>query len=365
MQTISIAFAGELAADTSRLSTCWRAERTDGVVLGFTDHNRDLTVDGLVYEAAAGYTSTEIGTSSELNADLMELRGLLASPSITEDDLRAGLWDHASIAVFQVCWDDLTKGIRHLRVGHLGEVSLERGQFQAEMRGLLQYYSTSIGELTSPGCRANLGDERCRVDLTPFTVTSTITGVNADGVTLYDTARTEPGPVGGVDIIDVSNSNPGVVTTDGPHGFSENQQISISGVVGPESINVVTLARHITEDTFQLSVDTSNTTDYPPYVSGGVATPFGDSGYFDGGLLTFNTGANAGIGREVKAYAPGQISMFLPFPYQVHIGDEYTMQPGCDKSLATCRDRYNNIVNMRAEPYLPGIDRLIQQGRHK
>jgi hypothetical protein len=50
-------------------------------------------------------------------------------------------------------------------------------------------------------------------------------------------------------------------------------------------------------------------------------------------------------------------------PYLPAIGDTYSMHAGCDYSLETCRDRFNNILNMRAEPYVPGVDRLVQIGK--
>lgn len=365
MKTISVAMASHIVQETTSLCMCWRVTRQDGAVLAFTNLDRDLVFDGDTYEAASGYTPSETQTNSELNPDMADIEGLLVSPSITEDDLRAGLWDFAAVEIFRVNYDDPTMGRIWQRVGHLGEVTLDRAQFKATLAGLLQAYSTSILELTSPGCRANLGDARCKVDLTPFTVTGTIEAANVDGVTLYDSARVEAGPTGGVDILDVSSSDPGVVTTDGAHGLTEGQQISISGVVGPEAINVVTVALNVSEDAFELSVDTTDTDAYQPYVSGGVVTPFGNSGYFDHGAITFTSGANDGLSFEVKAYVPGQITLFLPTPYQTEAGDTYSMHAGCDKLRETCRDRFNNIVNMRAEPDLPGMDAMIQQGRHK
>jgi uncharacterized phage protein (TIGR02218 family) len=88
-----------------------------------------------------------------------------------------------------------------------------------------------------------------------------------------------------------------------------------------------------------------------------------DSGYFDGGVITFTSGANNGFAMEVKSYVPGQISLHLPMPYPVAAGDTYSMVGGCDKSLRTCIDRYNNVVNFRGEPYLPGLDKVLQTGR--
>jgi hypothetical protein len=54
MKTISTALAEHLAGDVTTLATCWKITRRDGVVLGFTDHVRDLDVDGVTYRAASG-----------------------------------------------------------------------------------------------------------------------------------------------------------------------------------------------------------------------------------------------------------------------------------------------------------------------
>jgi hypothetical protein len=66
---------------------------------------------------------------------------------------------------------------------------------------------------------------------------------------------------------------------------------------------------------------------------------------------------------EVQSYVPGQWTLELPMPYLPAIGDTYSMHAGCDYSLETCRDRFSNLVNMRAEPYVPGVDKLVQIGK--
>jgi hypothetical protein len=56
------------------------------------------------------------------------------------------------------------------------------------------------------------------------------------------------------------------------------------------------------------------------------------------------------LGRkmEVKAFASGGIfTLFLPMPSDVAVGDTYSLRPGCDKKFSTCKDRYNNVTNLR------------------
>jgi hypothetical protein len=169
-----------------------------------------------------------------------------------------------------------------------------------------------------------------------------------------------------VAIVDVSNANPGVVTmADDSLHLLDGQAVTISGVGGMLPVNALTIAHNPSGATFELSVDTTDTTDYPPYTSGGMVTPLGaEAGYFDSGTIEFTTGANAGIvQRQIKAYQEGQITLFQALPYSAAIGDQYVIVAGCDKTLATCRDRFDNVANRRAEDYVPGFDKMVQVGR--
>jgi hypothetical protein len=255
------------------------------------------------------------------------------------------------------------------RTGHIGEVTTGINAFRAEIRGLTQAYTRTICERASPACRANFGDARCKVVLATYTVAGAVTAVNAASPqTFYDTSLTQPGPAAGVAITGITNANPCVITmANGSLNLAEGQPVTLSGIVGMPKLNQVTVAYGPSGNTFHLHLDTTDTSAYGVYVSGGLVTPYGgSSGYFDFGLVTWLTGANAGLAAmEVKAYVPGQVTLQLPPPYPIVIGDTYSIHAGCDKLLATCRDRFNNLLNMRAEPYLPGMDRMIQVGRSK
>lgn len=81
---------------------------------------------------------------------------------------------------------------------------------------------------------------------------------------------------------------------------------------------------------------------------------------FTGGHLNFTTGANAGGSYEVHTWisATGTATLFLAALYPVEIGDTFTLTPGCNKHFTTCRDKFDNAVNFRGEPFLPGSDML-------
>jgi len=354
LKSVSVALKAHLAGRTTTLATCWKCTRTDGTVLGFTDHDRDITYSGVTY----------VATTDALDVDNLEVQGKIEAPSITEADLAAGLWDYARFEIFQINWADTTMGVLKQRTGRLGKVTLKKGVFVAEFRGLMQAYTRTVGEITSPMCRAQFGDTRCTKSLAAYTVTGTLTGVNPDNQTLYDTARAEAGPTGGATITDVTNADPGVITVDDLSDFVDGDAVTISGVGGMTRINGVTLIRSKSENTFALAVDTSDTDVYEPYTSGGTVTPLGGSaGYFDYGLITFTSGANVGLSMEIKSYVPGQFVLQLPLPYAAEAGDEYTAVAGCNKSRATCRDTFDNLINFRGEPDIPGQDKLIQVGK--
>ena len=68
------------------------------------------------------------------------------------------------------------------------------------------------------------------------------------------------------------------------------------------------------------------------------------------GKVTFTSGANAGIGREVRSASVGDtfgnLQVFEPFPQDIEEGDTFNLEPGCDKSPAQCK-LYRNFSNFR------------------
>jgi len=272
MKSASTAMATHIAGETTTLATCWKVTRRDGVILGFTDHDQDLTVAGQLYEASTGYTRSAIHTISDMSVDNLDIESALNSDSLNADDLRAGVWDAAEIEIFFVNWQDLTQGIIILKRGTIGLVELQDTIFKAELRGMTQALQQQIVELYTPDCRADLGDARCTVNIAALTVTGTVT------------AATDR------------------------YGFTDSSR--------PEAAD-----------------------------------------YFDNGMVTWTSGLNIGRKMEIGTFASGGVfALYLPMPGTITVGDTYSAQPGCDKSFATCQSRYNNVLNFRGEPYIPGPD---------
>lgn len=151
---------------TTTLAICWRIERRDGVAIGLTGHDRDLSIDGLIYRAAPGMVPSAIERSDGLEPDTMDAAGALVSGAITERDLLAGCWDGATVSVFAVDWsaNDFGGGDPvSLGTGTIGAIETKDGGFTAELSGPTARLAEPVVEETSAECRAELGDRRCRV----------------------------------------------------------------------------------------------------------------------------------------------------------------------------------------------------------
>jgi len=276
MKAITTALAAHIAGEVTTLSNCWKLRRRDGVIIGFTDHDSDLIIDSLSYNAASGFTPSAIQNTSSLSVDNLDVEGLLTNGNITEEDIMAGRYDFAEIEIFKVNYNDLTQGKLMLRRGWLGEVSMIKQQFVAEVRGLMQRLSQTIGELYSPSCRAAFADERCKIDPELYTVNGNVTEIISN-LEFKDSGRLEAG------------------------------------------------------------------------------------GLYNFGKITFTSGANNGLSMEVKEFINGgRIILVLPMPYNIGAGDSYNMTQGCDKTLITCKNQYNNVYNFRGEPHVPGLDNMLE-----
>ncbi|MEM9784296.1 MAG: DUF2163 domain-containing protein [Pseudomonadota bacterium] len=170
------AFLAHLATGETTVARCWRLERGDGLVLGFTDHDRGLAFDGVDYEARAALNASEAAAGVGLGADDQDAAGAFSSAAITEADLAAGLWDGARVTVFDVNWRDVSAR-RTVAVYGLGEV--ERGEiaFRASLRSRAAALETRTGRYLLATCDAKLGDARCGVSLPANTTAASVVAV--------------------------------------------------------------------------------------------------------------------------------------------------------------------------------------------
>jgi uncharacterized phage protein (TIGR02218 family) len=268
-----------LDTGATTLAWCWKVERRDGTILGFTDHDRDLAFDGVSFAAATGFTASEVVSSLGLSVDNLEVEGALAAAAITEADLAAGLYDGATVELWRVNWADASQRVL-MRKGALGEVSRGELAFTAELRGLAHALQQATGRTYQRLCDADLGDARCGVD---------------------------------IDAPEFKGSG----TVD---AVSDDRLLTVSGL--------------------------------------GAF----DSNWFRFGKLTWTSGNNAGRIAEIKAHARGStvtLTLWQRAPSAVSAGDGFTVTAGCDKTLAICKAKFDNVASFRGFPHMPGNDRAF------
>ena len=277
MRVLPTGLQEHLDSGTTTLCWCWRVIRTDGITLGFTDHDHDLVFDGTSFEAASGFTASDVESTVGLGVDNLDVESVLRSGTLNEDDLAAGLFDGAEVEIFRVNWSTTDQRVL-IRAGHLGEVTRGAHSFRAEVRGLAHELQQPKGRLYQFGCDADLGDARCTVDL------NLAAFKGAGSVTQIQGARV----------------------------------LIVSGL-----------------DTFT-------------------------SDWFTRGLLTWTSGVNASQKMEVKLHTKADttvtIELWQRMSQPITVLDAFSVTAGCDKQFATCRDKFNNGVNFRGFPHIPGND---------
>jgi len=172
VKNISAALQAHLDTGATTLCWCWKVTRGDGLVQGFTNHDRALTVAAVTYEAASGFTASEVAKSLGLSVDNLSVQGALSSASLNEADLAAGYYDGATIAITLVNWAD-TSQAQLLHEGPLGDVKRGKTAFEAELLGKAELLNVERGRRFAYQCDATLGDARCTIDLTSATYKGT------------------------------------------------------------------------------------------------------------------------------------------------------------------------------------------------
>ncbi len=152
-----------LQTGLTTVAHAWAIERQDGVVLGFTDHDRDLDFEGVTFRADTGLSALSLAQSTGLSVDNTEALGALSDISIREDEIEQGRFDGAEVRAWLVNWNDVSQRWLQFR-GSIGELRRGDGAFQAELRGLTEALNRPLGRVYQKPCTAVLGDADCRFD---------------------------------------------------------------------------------------------------------------------------------------------------------------------------------------------------------
>lgn len=396
-KTLTPDMATHLQQTVTSLASCWKVTRTDGKIFTFTGHDQDLVIGGLTYEAQSSFDRSSVESDPTMSVDNLEIQGIFDSAAIQADELRAGLFDHAEVELFLVNWMDLSMGRISLRRGWLGECVLTpSGIFKSEIRGLMNALQQNVGEVYTTQCRADLGDSRCKIPVNPpvigrsqnvaaFSTGPTPNYFRKKDLRLPDDGSSalyhdvifqcvEDGKTASTDVL--YDYGVGNETVDGTATFVAVTAWSRFGVVA-------SLGNPNQEFTcyWPYGRDSRVDTGVNPSVTASPNTWFVD------GILTWETGLNAGLSIEVQRYDAGSdgFTLHLPMGFPISVGDKFRVYAGCSKLIGVkpdkiqqtsvygqfpntvltvtdpdgCFPKFNNAVNYRGEPYIPGVDFLV------
>lgn len=164
MRVLDAGLAAHLAGGQTTLCACWRVTRGDGVVLGFTDHDRALSFEGTTFAPSHGLDGGEQPHKLGGQVETAEVLGVLDDDAIQEEDIVQGRYDGALVECFRVNWQDVGQRLL-LRRLTIGEIVREDGVFRAELRSAQHALNVPSGRIYQGLCDAELGDGRCGVNL--------------------------------------------------------------------------------------------------------------------------------------------------------------------------------------------------------
>lgn len=168
MRAIPAALKTKLDAGVTTLCSCWRIDPAAGAPLGFTDHDQNLSFDGVMFEADSGFTASAMESGLGLSVDNSAATGALKSARINEADIRRGLYDGAKVRRWLVDWTEPTSRVLMFS-GEIGEITHGPLAFEVELRGLSERLNRPVGRNYLRVCDAGFGDGRCGVDATAAT----------------------------------------------------------------------------------------------------------------------------------------------------------------------------------------------------
>jgi len=158
------ALGAHLSSGLTTVARCWDVTRKDGRRFGFTDHDLDLSFNGLVFRADTGMSAAALQQGTGLAVDNSEAIGALCATALTDVDIAAGRFDGAAVTAWLVNWVDVAAR-KVLFRGSIGEITRTGGGFSAELRGLTEWLNRPVGRVFQHPCSAVLGDAACSVDL--------------------------------------------------------------------------------------------------------------------------------------------------------------------------------------------------------
>lgn len=183
MRQIDSSLQSHLGQTSTELCYCWKVELQDSTVLGFTDHDSDISFESTTFSSSSGFMPTTLSQKEGLSVDNIDVEGafksVLSSSDISEEDLLNGRYDDAVVTIFLVRWSNVSQRLIIFK-GKFGGVRFSEGSFSVEMDSLSINMTKKIGRTFTRTCSADLGDSKCKVNLTSHRAVGAVTSVSSN-----------------------------------------------------------------------------------------------------------------------------------------------------------------------------------------
>lgn len=304
MKTIPIALQSHLDEDATNTCLLTKIQTKSGQIFGFTDLDEAIVYDdgegSVTYSAENGFTPSRLQEAADMAVDNAELMGVVSDSGITVQEIRAGLFDSATVTVYRVNYLSLSAGHEVVAYGRSGQTTFSATGWKTEFRSLTQLLKQPISVPYSLECRARFGSK----------------------------------PIGSND-----------VDSYGDVSFEEQHPCG-------------------KDFTWTFGTVTS--------VGANPKTTFSDSGltqadgFFMPGVIEWLSGDNSGLQMEVDTHSNGSaghyVSLALPMPYAIDVGDNYRIRQDCTKRWDDdehgCLYHFGSdrINHFQGEPHVPVSD---------
>lgn len=241
-----------------------------------TSWTKDVFYNGEHYRSVNGLIPTAFESRTDATTQDMELELLIDGDVMKLSEIKNGFYDECEVKIFLASPEKMQHRL-YMSSGTLGGYKIKDDlSVSFEYKGIFYKLEKSSGDVYKHSCRANLYDNRCKVDMSSYK--------------LEDSVGT-------------------ILTT---------KKFTAASIIS-----------------------------FP-------------DGYYNFGRLVFITGLNAGAEFSVKNQVGNEIDLLLEPANPVATSDQFVIYAGCDKSFNTCKTKFNNYLNFRGEPFIPGKEALAR-----
>ena len=345
--------AAQAATGSTTWCRCIKIHSVDGLILGWTDHDRQLSIDigdgdgSIDYEPIDAIEVTSGRIAADLAVDNIEIMGAVDDDRLTAEDIHAGRYEETIATKFECDWSDPAAGQKITFTGPMGFVETKQNMFVFEVRSQSGVLGRKISQTIGPACRKSFGSTTATERPPNLGCGVALTTSSWAALTAYVVTAAGDRQIG--DRVRPSTPNGWWYrcTVAGTSAGSEPTWPVIEGGTVVDGTVTWTAERALS-----FTGTVSGVTSRRSWLSTGVDI---EAEFFARGAVNWLTGENAAVGMRFYVAADdgaGALVCYRNAARDIEIGDTFEVTVGCDRSKARCID-FDNYLNHNGLPNVP------------